>query len=110
MCVRSYLAALFLVTARVIGVGAADNTRTIPDAAATAIPTAHLDYKPGEAPRFWSVALADTIMARWPDYSQAYWNSWTYVHGYSFFGFDMLYRATGDKKYFDYAKRFIDQS
>jgi unsaturated rhamnogalacturonyl hydrolase len=48
-------------------------------------------------------------MARWPDYSKAYFNAWTYVNGYAFCGFDMLYRATGDKKYFDYIKRYIDQ-
>lgn len=88
-----------------IGLGAAP----IPDAAATAVTNAHLNYRPGEAPRFWSVATADSIMARWPDYSQAYWNSWTYVHGYAFFGFDLLYRATGEQKYFDYTRRFIDE-
>src|SRR5689334_2507071 len=106
MCVRSCLAALFLVAGLAIGARAAEAASPIPDAAATAVSNAHLDYKPGEPPRFWSEALADTIMARWPDYSQAYWNSWTYVHGYAFCGFDMLYRSTGDKKYFDYTKRF----
>jgi rhamnogalacturonyl hydrolase YesR len=64
---------------------------------------------PGQAPKFWSVAAADTIMARWPDYSKAYFNAWTYVNGYELLGFDMLYRATGDKKYFDFTKRYIDQ-
>ena len=63
----------------------------------------------GQPPKFWSVAAADTIMARWPDYSKAYFNAWTYVNGYELFGFDMLYRATGDKKYFDFTKRYIDQ-
>ena len=47
-------------------------------------------------------------MARWPDYSKAYFNSWTYVNGYVLYGFEMLYRSTGDKRYFDYAKRYID--
>jgi rhamnogalacturonyl hydrolase YesR len=82
---------------------------TVADAAATAVPDAHLDYAPGKAPKFWSVATAETIMARWPDYSKAYFNSWTYVNGYALYGFDMLYRATGDKRYFDYTKRYIDQ-
>ena len=80
-----------------------------PDAAASAVPDAHLDYTPGKAPKFWSVAAAETIMARWPDYSKAYFNAWTYVNGYELYGFDMLYRATGDQKYFDYSKRYIDQ-
>jgi unsaturated rhamnogalacturonyl hydrolase len=79
------------------------------DAAVTAVKDAHLDYTPGQAPKFWSVAAADTIMARWPDYSRAYFNSWTYVNGYELYGFEMLYRATGDQKYFDYIKRYIDQ-
>jgi unsaturated rhamnogalacturonyl hydrolase len=95
------LAAVFL-TSRVEAV-------TVPDAAATAVTNAQLDYVPGQPPRFWSVALADTIMARWPDYSQAYWKSWTYVQGYAFFGFDILHRATGDQRYFDYTKRYVDQ-
>lgn len=106
---RSFLVFLLAVAMPVIGARAAQVTPAVPDAAATAVPDARLNYASGQAPRFWSVAAADTIMARWPDYSQAYWNSWTYVHGYSFFGFDMQYRATGDKKYFDYTKRFIDQ-
>jgi len=78
-------------------------------AAAADEPAARLPYTPGQAPKFWSVAAADTIMARWPDYSKAYFNAWTYVNGYELLGFDMLYRATGDKKYFDFTKRYIDQ-
>ena len=70
---------------------------------------AHLNYLPGEAPRYWSVAAADTVMARWPDFTKAYFNGWTYVNGYELYGFEMLYRATGDKKYFSYLKRYIDQ-
>ncbi len=80
-----------------------------PDAATTAIPGAHLDYAPGKAPQFWSMALADTIMARWPDFTKAYFNGWTYVNGYALRGFEMLYQSTGDKKYFDYTKRYLDQ-
>ena len=33
----------------------------IPDAAATAVPDAHLDYPSGRAPKFWSVAAAETV-------------------------------------------------
>jgi len=78
-------------------------------AAASAVPGAHLDYTPGKAPKFWSVATAETIMARWPDYNRAYHASWTYVHGYALYGFEMLYRATGDKRYYDFIKRYIDK-
>ncbi len=80
-----------------------------PDSASSAVPAAHLEYLPGKAPRFWSVAVADTIMARWPDYTKAYFNGWTYVNGYALRGFEMLYHSTGDKKYFGYAKRYIDR-
>lgn len=36
-------------------------------AAATATPNARLNYIPGKAPQFRSVATAETIMARWLD-------------------------------------------
>jgi unsaturated rhamnogalacturonyl hydrolase len=85
------------------------NAPVFPDAASSAVPGAHLDYAPGHLPKFWSVAAADTIMARWPDFSKAYFNGWTYVNGYELFGFEMLYRETGDQRYFDYIKRYIDQ-
>jgi unsaturated rhamnogalacturonyl hydrolase len=101
----------FSMTALAGALPAAPSAQTpaIPDAAVTASPEARLDYPPGQAPKFWSVAAAETVMARWPDYAKAYFNSWTYVNGYELYGFDMLYRATGDKKYFDYTKRYIDQ-
>ncbi len=73
------------------------------------VPDAHLDYAPGKAPKFWSVAMADTVMARYPDYRQAYWKPWSYVHGYMFCGMEMLYRSKGDRKYLDYIKRYIDE-
>ena len=88
---------------------ATNSAAVVPDAAATAVPGAHLDYPPGQTPKFWSVALADTIMARWPDYTSAYFNGWTYVNGYALCGFEMLHHSTGDKRYFDYAKRYLDQ-
>ncbi len=72
-------------------------------------PAARLDFTPGRPPKFWSVAAADTVMARWPDYTQAYFNAWTYVNGYELYGFEMLWHATGDRKYFDFTKRYIDR-
>ena len=76
---------------------------SVRDAASSAASDAHLDYPPGQPPRFWSIAAAETVMARWPDFSRAYFNGWTYVNGYELFGFEMLYRATGDRKYADKA-------
>lgn len=81
---------------------------SLEDAAATAVPDAHLDYPPGQPPAFWSIAAAETVMARWPDYSKAYFNAWTYVNGYMLCGFERLYRDTGDQRYFDYIQRYID--
>jgi len=72
------------------------------------VPTAHLNYQPGRLPNLVSVALADTIMARYPDYRDAYWKPWTYVHGYVFLAFERLYRDTGDRKYLDFIRRYID--
>jgi len=90
--------------------GSPTNPSTVTDAAAaSAAPDARLDYTPGKAPEFWSIATAETIMARWPDYNRAYHASWTYVHGYTLCGFEMLYRATGDKRYFDFIQRYIDK-
>lgn len=89
---------------------AAADTPPIADAAAaTAAPDARLAYLPGKPPPSWAVATAETIMARWPDYNLAYHASWTYVHGYTLCAFERLYRATGDRRFFDYIKRYIDR-
>ena len=69
---------------------------------------ARLKYVPGKAPAFWSIATAETIMERYPDYREAYWKPWSYVQGYVFHGFEMLYRSTGNPRYLDYIKRYVD--
>jgi len=79
------------------------------DATIAANPNAHLAYAPGKVPKFWSVATAETIMARWPAFNLAYHASWTYVHGYTLAAFERLYRDTGDPRYFDFIRRYIDQ-
>ena len=100
-----------LTSARVVSAadGPAASALKIADAAATAVPDAHLSYEAGKPPPSWAVATAETIMARWPDYNLAYHASWTYVHGYALCAFERLYRDTGDPRYFDFIKRFIDQ-
>jgi unsaturated rhamnogalacturonyl hydrolase len=85
------------------------NQDRLEDAAATAVPDAHLDYAPGQPPKFWSKATADTIMARWPDYTQAYFNAWTYVNGYTLCAFERLYDDTQDRRYLDYIQRYVDR-
>jgi unsaturated rhamnogalacturonyl hydrolase len=72
-------------------------------------PNARLPYTSGKAPEFWSVATAETVMARYPDYRTAYYKDFSYVHGYMFYGFEMLYKATGDKKYLNFIKNYIDK-
>ncbi|HET9571664.1 MAG TPA: glycoside hydrolase family 88 protein [Bacteroidales bacterium] len=71
-------------------------------------PNARLPYKQDKAPKSWTVATAQTIMARYPDYRKAYWKDWSYVHGYMFYGFEMLYNQTGDARYLNYIKQYID--
>lgn len=78
------------------------------DITSNAVSWARLDYNPGKAPRFWSVAAAQSAMARYPDFTQTYWNAWTYVNGYMACAFERLYKDTGDKAYLEYIKRYID--
>lgn len=73
------------------------------------IATARLpQYKVEQRPQNWAVAAAESVMARYPDYREAYWKPWNYVTGYMLNGFEMLYKKTGDKKYYDYIKKYID--
>ncbi|MDR3218728.1 MAG: glycoside hydrolase family 88 protein [Dysgonamonadaceae bacterium] len=82
--------------------------RPFPDAANTTMPGARLSYQPGKTPKSWAVATAQSVMSRWPDYSKAYWNSWTYVNAYMALAFERLYKETGEKTYLDYIKKYID--
>jgi hypothetical protein len=75
--VAGYMAAIVLCTAATLVHGQTNLPPAVPDAAATAVPTARLDYAPGATPKFWSVAAAETVMARWPDFTKAYFNAWT---------------------------------
>ncbi len=78
------------------------------DPAPAAGPEARLDYPPGRPPPLWSVALAETIMARHPDLRRAYHKKWNYVQGYVFCAFERLHRATGDRRYMDYIRTLVD--
>ena len=71
-------------------------------------PAAKLNYVPGAAPEMLAVPLAETIMARYPDYRTAYWKDYTYVQGYMFEAMDRLRLLTGDEKYTRYMKQYID--
>jgi len=78
------------------------------DITENAVKEARLSYTPGESPKLWSVAAAKSAMVRYPDFTQAYWNAWTYVNGYMACAFERLYRNTGDKTYLEYIKTYID--
>lgn len=56
-----------------------------------------------------SIALADTILSRFPDPDTIPYRSWCYVQGYVLCGFERLWQYTGDLAYFAYIKRFVDQ-
>lgn len=71
-------------------------------------PDAKLNYTPGVAPEMLAVPLAETIMARYPDYRTAYWKDYTYVQGYMFEAMDRLGLLTGNEKYTRYMKQYID--
>jgi hypothetical protein len=36
----------------------------------------------GEVPASWAIATADSIMRRQPDFTKAYWQRFSYMHGY----------------------------
>ena len=71
-------------------------------------PNAKLDYLPGSTPALYSTAIAHSVIARYPDYRKAYWKDYTYVHGYMFDAMDRLGELTGDKRYLEYIKTYID--
>jgi rhamnogalacturonyl hydrolase YesR len=56
-----------------------------------------------------SIALADTLLTRYPDPDTIPYRVWCYVQGYFLCGFEKLWRYTGNQRYFDYLKKFVDQ-
>lgn len=73
------------------------------------VPEAWLACTPGQTPPLWSVALAETIMARHPDLRRAWYKPWNYVEGYVFGAFERLHQFTGDRRYLDYMKTLVDR-
>ncbi len=60
-------------------------------------------------PQELAVALADTILARYPDPDTIPYRVWCYVQGYVLCGLEKLWRRTGDDRYLAYVRRFVDQ-
>lgn len=69
---------------------------------------AMLNYQPGMELSRLSIPLAETVITRYPDYRMAYWKDYTYVQGYMFEAMDRLGQLTGDSKYLEYIKKYID--
>jgi unsaturated rhamnogalacturonyl hydrolase len=59
----------------------------------------------GSAIQPWSVRACDSIMKRSPVISER----WTYDAGLVLKGFEQVWLATGDRKYFDYIKENVDR-
>jgi rhamnogalacturonyl hydrolase YesR len=56
-----------------------------------------------------SIALADTILTRYPDPWTIPYKRWCYVHGYVLAGFEMLHGYTGDPRYLAYIRKYVDE-
>ncbi len=55
-----------------------------------------------------SVALADTIMGRYPDPRSIPYRDWCYVQGYVLAGFEKLFESTRERRYLDYIVSYAD--
>ena len=68
-----------------------------------------------EAPKSfaWSAPVADTLMARFPDPDAIHWqgqtNHFSWQAGYAMYTMEKLWRLTGERRYFDYIRRYVDQ-
>lgn len=69
---------------------------------------AKLNYQPDMELSRLAIPLAETVMARYPNYRMAYWKDYTYVQGYMFEAMDRLGLLAGDSKYLEYIKKYID--
>lgn len=55
----------------------------------------------------WAVRYADSVIQRWPHMSNLE-SDWCYEAGFVLHGMQQVYRLTGDLKYFNYIREFID--
>lgn len=58
------------------------------------------------APEDWSKAVVDSTMKR---YTPATLGGWSYTRGLYLYGQYLVYKRTGEKKYFDYIKAWVDR-
>lgn len=62
-----------------------------------------------QSTRLLSIALAETILKRYPDPDTIPYRRWCYVQGYVLCAFERLWEYTGEPRYFNYVTRFVDQ-
>jgi unsaturated rhamnogalacturonyl hydrolase len=52
----------------------------------------------------WSVKMTESVMKRNPEFN----DKWAYEYGVVFKGIELVWKKTGDRKYFDYIKKNMD--
>ena len=57
----------------------------------------------------YSIAMAETLMRRYPDPDTFPYASWSYPQGFMLWGFIRLYEGTKEQKYLDYVLRYCDE-
>jgi len=64
-------------------------------------------------PMKWSVTTANSFIEKFPDPDSIKWNSksshFDWQAGYAMFMFEKMWKKTGDIRYFNYIKRYVDQ-
>lgn len=68
---------------------------------------------PVNAQTQWSVTTANSFIEKYPDPDSIHWvkqtNHFDWQAGYNMFAMEKLWKATGDVRYFNYVKRYVDQ-
>ena len=104
------LAAFFLAAARGL-VGAAAGEIAPASQPGQTAPAQPADAPPAAThppPKSWSVATAESIIKRNPGGPNDRLAPWTYFKGFPLYGFEMLWRSTGDPRYLAFVRRQID--
>jgi rhamnogalacturonyl hydrolase YesR len=82
-------------------------------AGAACLPAVAAESVPARQGFKWSTAAADTFLRRFPDPDSIHWvnstNHFSWQAGYAMFTFEKLWRLTGDARYLDYIRRYVDQ-
>ncbi|WP_445661407.1 glycoside hydrolase family 88/105 protein [Bacillus sp. FSL K6-3431] len=62
-----------------------------------------------KSPLYWAQKTSDTVMARFTPTELPPARRWHYHQGVFLCGMNLVYDKTGDKKYFEYYKAYVDQ-